>query len=215
MRLAGGSCVNLSLVNIADLIERLPSPDRLRERSVALAVLDVAMSPDDDPEDRYFRFDPRDASGVALASMDNGSGDCYYIAYTRDAVFGWGFAHESPMSPFTRTPVSLWPGLLDGMPVEFEPLTRDARFQIADTFMATAAFWSQDAQTSLIRWHRTSSSEGCPSAPQVAQVKFRCRTRRGSSSPPDPLPDADGGPSSHGSAGLRGRRGQPRQTLLT
>ncbi|WP_374968223.1 hypothetical protein [Terrabacter sp. BE26] len=141
-------------MTIAELLDRLPSPDRLRELSIALAVLDVALSPDDDPEDRYFRFDPRDTSGMALASMDNGSGDRYYIAFTRDAVFGWGFAHEAPMSPFTRTPVSLWPGLLDGMPAEFEPLTRDARFQIADTFMATAAFWSEDGQT----WHSGSAT---------------------------------------------------------
>src|SRR4051812_48304455 len=131
---------------MADLLERLPSPDRLRALSVVLAVLDVAMSPDDDPDDRYFRFDPRDPSGVALASMDNGSGDRYFIAFAEDAVFGWGFAHESPMNPFTWTPVAPWPGLLDGMPAQFEILTRDARFQIADTFMSTAAFWSKDGQ---------------------------------------------------------------------
>jgi len=62
----------LTLVTMADLLERLPSPDRLREVSVALAVPDVAMSPEDDPDDRLFRFDPRDPSGVALASMDHG-----------------------------------------------------------------------------------------------------------------------------------------------
>jgi hypothetical protein len=133
-------------MTMADLLECLPSPRRLRDLCVALAVLDVAMSPEDDPDDRYFRFDPRDPSGMALASMDNGSGDRYYIAFTEDAVFGWGFAHEYPMSPFTRTPVAVWPGLLDGMPAEFEPLTRDARFQLADTFMATAAFWSEGGQ---------------------------------------------------------------------
>lgn len=134
---------------MAVLLGRLPSPDRLRELSLALAVLDVAMSPEDDPEDRYFRFDPHDPSGVALASMDNGSGDRYFIAFTDEAVFGWGFAHESPMNPFTLTPVAPWPGLLDGMPTQFELLTRDARFQLADVFMATAAFWSTDGRT----WH--------------------------------------------------------------
>ena len=108
-------------MTMADLLERLPTPVRLRELSVALAILDVAMSPDDDPDDRYFRFDPRDPSGVALASMDNGSGDRYFIAFTKNAVFGWGFAHEYPMNPFTRTPVAVTPGLLDGMPAQFEP----------------------------------------------------------------------------------------------
>ncbi|GAA2151564.1 hypothetical protein FHX52_0552 [Humibacillus xanthopallidus] len=134
---------------MADLLERLPSPHRLRELSIALAILDVAMSPEDDPDDRYFRFDPRDSSGVALASMDNGSGDRYFIAFTEDTVFGWGFSHEYPMNPFARTPVAVWPGLLHDMPAAFEPLTRDARFQLADTFMATAAFWSQGGR----RWH--------------------------------------------------------------
>jgi hypothetical protein len=149
---------------MADLLERLPPPDRLRELSVALAVLDVAMSPEDEPDDRYFRFDPHDSSGLALASMDNGSGDRYFIAFTEDAVFGWGFAHDSPMNPFTLTPVAVWPGLLDGLPARFDPLTRDARFQIADTFMATAAFWSTDGQP----WHT------------------------GSATPPTDEPDADG-----------------------
>ncbi len=101
---------------MADLLDRLPSPDRLRELSVALAVIDVAMSPEDDPDDRYFRFDPCDRSGVALASMDNGSGDRYFIAFTEDAVFGWGFAHESPMNPFTQAPVALWPGRMAESP---------------------------------------------------------------------------------------------------
>jgi hypothetical protein len=154
----------LTLVTLPALLERLPPPGRLRELSVALAVLDVAMSPEDGPDDRYFRFDPRDPSGVALASMDNGSGDRYYIAFTDDAVFGWGFAHESPMNPFMRTPVAVWPGLLVGMPARFEPLTRDARFQLAATFMATAAFWCQGGQP----W------------------------RTGSATPPTDEPDADG-----------------------
>lgn len=149
---------------MADLLERLPPPDRLRELSVALAVLDVAMNPEDDPDNRYFRFDPHDPSGVALASMDNGSGDRYFIAFADDAVFGWGFAHESAMTPFTQAPAALWPGLLDGLPAQFEPLTRDGRFQIGDTFMSTAAFWSKDGRP----W------------------------RTGSATPPTDEPDADG-----------------------
>lgn len=72
-------------------------------------------------------------------------------------MFGWGFAHEYPMNPFNRTRVALWPGLLDGMPARFEPLTRDARFQLADTFMATAAFWSEDG-------HRWSTGSAAPPA---------------------------------------------------
>lgn len=104
------------------------------------------MSPKDEPDERYFRFDPRDPSGVALASMDNGQGDPYFIAFTDTAVFAWGVAHESPMNPFMRTPVSVWPGLLEGMPAHLEPVTREARFRIAGTFMATAAFWSERGQ---------------------------------------------------------------------
>ena len=39
------------------------------------------------------------------------------------------------------------------MPARFEPLTRDPRLQLADTFMATAAFWSEGGQ----RWHTGSA----------------------------------------------------------
>ena len=106
---------------MAALLERLPSRNRLRELSVALAVLDVAMSPKDEPDERYFRFDPRDPSGVALASMDNGQGDPYFIAFTDTAVFAWGFAHECPMNPFMRTPVAVWPGLLEACRLTWSP----------------------------------------------------------------------------------------------
>ena len=82
-----------------DLLERLLPPDRLRELSLALAVLDVAMSPEDEPEDRYFRFDPNDASGLALASMDNGSGDRYYIAFSVRRSVRLGIRAREPHEP--------------------------------------------------------------------------------------------------------------------
>jgi hypothetical protein len=119
-----------------------------------LAVLDVIMGPEDEPEDRYFRFEPDGVHGFQLASMYTGSGDDYYIAFDAAAVFGWGFAHESAMTPFALEPVQVWPGVLDGIPAQFEPLLHHPRFMLDGVFMASTAFWSHEGEG----WHAGSST---------------------------------------------------------
>ena len=136
-------CARVTRVSIHDLLAALSAPDRLRDLTKALAMLDVIMSPDEDLEDRYFRFEPDGVDGLELASMENGSGDLYCIAFADDAVFGWGFAHESAMTPFALDPVQVWPGVLDGLPAQFGHLLQHPRFMLEGTFLASTAFWSQ------------------------------------------------------------------------
>lgn len=136
-------------VSIHDVLFRLPAPDRLQDLCKALAVLDIVMSPDDDLEDRYFRFEHNAVGGLNLASMGNGSGDLYFIAFADDATFAWGFAHESLMTPFARDPVQVWPGVFDGVPRHFAHLLNQPRFMLEGTFLASTALWSQGRSP----WH--------------------------------------------------------------
>ena len=94
------------------LAGRLPAIGVVRRWSQSLAVLDAIMSAE--REDRYFSYDTEFGPGQALASMRNGSGDEYSITFTGDGAFLRGFDHESPLSPFSRTPPALWPGILTG-----------------------------------------------------------------------------------------------------
>jgi len=134
-------------VAIHDVLAELPAPDRLRDLSKALAVLDIILCPDDDFEDRYFRFEPAGVGGMALASMENGSGDLYFIAFDDEATFAWGFAHESAMTPYVLDPIRVWPGVLDGVPPQFEYLLQQPRFMLDGTFLASTALWSDRGET--------------------------------------------------------------------
>lgn len=141
-QIGAARCVKVTPMSIHEALHGLPAPDRLRNLSRSLAVLDVILSPDDGPEDRYFRFELDGVEGLQLASMYNGSGDDYFIAFADDATFGWGFAHESAMTPFALDPVQVWPGVLEGLPAQFDHLLHQPRFMLDGTFMASTAFWS-------------------------------------------------------------------------
>lgn len=137
-----GRCVTVTRVSIHDVLADLPAPDRIQDLSKALAMLDIILTPDDDFEDRYFRYEPAGVDGMALATMENGSGDRYFIAFDQEATFAWGFAHESAMTPFALDPIQVWPGVLDGVPSGFARLLLQPRFMLDGTFLASTAFWS-------------------------------------------------------------------------
>lgn len=101
----------------AQLAARLPAIGVVRRWSQSLAVLDAIMSAN--AEYRCFSFDGEFGPGQARASMRDGSGDEYSITFTDDGAFLRGFAHESPLSPFSQASPALWPGLLAGLPAAF------------------------------------------------------------------------------------------------
>jgi hypothetical protein len=111
-------------MSAAQLAARLPGVEIVRRWSQSLAVLDAIMSAE--REYRYFSFDADFGPGQALASMRNGSGDEYSITFTRDGAFLRGFDHESPLSPFARTPPAPWPGTFAGPPAAFAAVAEDA-----------------------------------------------------------------------------------------
>ncbi|WP_371616595.1 hypothetical protein [Streptomyces sp. NBC_00454] len=133
-------------MTIYDLTRALPDPQTLRDRCRALAALELVISGNQDGG--YFSYDPAWGPGEEAAFMENGSGDEYAIVFTEHGVFGLGFAHESPMSPWGDEDTALWPGLLDGIPEVFRPqLTEPAFCEEEGVLQATAVFWRETADT--------------------------------------------------------------------
>ncbi|MEH0983348.1 hypothetical protein [Micromonospora sp. CPCC 205556] len=129
-------------MTVYDIAARLPSIDVLRERCKALAMLDAIVGGD------YYAYD-REWGEDEAASMRNGSGEEYDIVFTADGVFVRGVYHESPM--FNYTDGRLWPGLIDGLPEQFQTQVHEPAFCRQDgTLDATFVLWRR---TNDERWH--------------------------------------------------------------
>lgn len=122
-----------------DFVRRLPAPSVLLRASQALALLDAIMC--DEEMHRYYRFDPNWGEGLQLASMSSGSGDEYAIVFGAETAFVRGFDHESDLSPFTRDPVEVHPGVLDGLPTNFQSLVDEPAFRFGGVLMVSMACW--------------------------------------------------------------------------
>ncbi|GAA1113465.1 hypothetical protein GCM10009630_08420 [Kribbella jejuensis] len=125
-------------MSVLELVKRLPEPDVVRRVSRALAVLDLVLN--EDPGTRYFEFDARWSATEEAALMRDGSGGEYSIVFSPDGVFGYGFDHESPMSPYVNE-MKPWPGLLDDIPEVFYEQRDEKAFAEDGTPRATVCFW--------------------------------------------------------------------------
>ncbi|WP_460492254.1 hypothetical protein [Dactylosporangium cerinum] len=129
-------------MTVYDIAAQLPSIDVLRQRCKALAMLDAILGGD------HYTYDP--AWGTdQVASMRNGSGEEYDIVFTTDGTFIRGVYHESPMFGYTNG--QLWPGLLDGLPDEFNSQVTEPAFSHPDgTLNASFILWRRNDDE---RWH--------------------------------------------------------------
>lgn len=157
-------------MSVYEVIGRWPDIETVRNRCRAMAMLDAILSPE--WEDRYFSYDSAWSSTEELASMRNGSGDEYSITFTPAGAFARGFDHESALSPFRRTPIALWPGLLDGVPAEFDSCVAEPAFADDGVLRATVACWRTTADT---EW-RCGSAELPGDAADGAHLLFEVLT---------------------------------------
>ncbi len=133
--------------NVHEAAEGLPGLDVLRLRCQAIAMLDAVVSAGSSHRYHKYRQD------TGLASMDNGSGDYFTIAFTPAGALAYGFDHESDMSPWVQDDQSVWPGVLDAVPDAFagqlaEPLLAGAgEF---DPPLVTFCLWRLHTDD---RWH--------------------------------------------------------------
>jgi hypothetical protein len=135
-------------VNLRKLAPRLPAPDDLERISLALAALEVILSPD--PRFRFFAFEPEWRPAAKLASMNNGSGDDYGIVFTQHGTVVRGFDHESELSPWARPDQKVDPALLVGYPANLQWIIDDAAFRLegGPETNLTFCFWRVDAAAS-------------------------------------------------------------------
>ncbi|MET9701036.1 hypothetical protein ABZY31_29550 [Streptomyces sp. NPDC006529] len=134
-------------MTVYDLTRALPDIATLRDRCRAMAALELVISGNE--SGGYFSYALAWGPGEEAALMDNGSGDDYAVVFTPDGVFGCGFDHESPMSPWASDDdPAPWPGLVDGMPEVFAPQLTEAAFATDEGVInATAVFWRETGDT--------------------------------------------------------------------
>jgi hypothetical protein len=110
-------------VTAYDIAAKLPAIGRLRERCIALAVLERII----DGGHPYYTYTPAWGEDEA-ALMSNGSGDEWAVVFTTDGAFIRVFDHESAMTPYRDPDRQLWPGLLDGVPAVLRPQVEEPAF---------------------------------------------------------------------------------------
>ena len=109
----------------------LPGIDEVKRISQAIATLDAILMPE--WENRYFSVDANWGDGEILASMRNGSGDSYFILFNSHGAIIKGYGHESAMAAYTIDSGKPWPGVLDGVPEEFNAILTDPAFVAEET----------------------------------------------------------------------------------
>ena len=105
----------------------------------ALAALDAVMSPEWDS--RVFSFDAAWSDDEQMASMRNGAGDDCSVTFTRAGAYLRGFDHESPLSPWSRTPPSPFPGLLEDVPQVLRPAAHEPAWELDGVTAVTVSLW--------------------------------------------------------------------------
>ncbi|OAI16623.1 hypothetical protein A1359_07200 [Methylomonas lenta] len=124
------------MISTRDL-ENLPKPDALRSLLQALALLDAIL--EEEWQYRYYSFNSKWSATEQMGSMRNGSGDDFFAIFDSAGCFLRGFAHESAMTPWRETPPTIWPGVLEEVPPQFENSLKEPAFHMEDT---TFCIWS-------------------------------------------------------------------------
>jgi hypothetical protein len=117
-------------------LDTLLDINELKKLCQSIAVAEDIIS--NKPEFKYYNFNSNWDKDVSVFSMDNGSGDFFFIIFSKDGVLIKGFAHEYFMSPHNdnkdnKYKGKVWPGVLDEIPVELSTLLDDPAFDKENT----------------------------------------------------------------------------------
>jgi hypothetical protein len=135
----------------------LPDIESLCKLTQSLAMLEAILCPRFDL--RYYAFNSKWDVGQMMASMNNGGGDEYFILFNQAGAIIKGFDHESEMSPYASESMTLWLGLLDHIPEEFQAFLSELAFKVEDTtFCCWRRYIDRDWQTGHINY--PSGNEG-------------------------------------------------------
>jgi hypothetical protein len=140
-------------------LSKLPGIDDLKRLMQSMAMLDAILSPE--WEYRYYSFNAKWAKGEQMASTRDGQGDDLFALFNRYGCFLKGFAHESAMTPYREQPKCVWPGVLDGVPKEFDRGLKQAAFNMEDTtFCVWRQYKDQSWQRGDIQFPRARDPDG-------------------------------------------------------
>ncbi len=132
---------SFTLLSTSDL-STMPGIEELRNHMQRFAAVTAVFSVElGEPQ---FVFDPRWHKHQQVAMNINGCGDELYIHFTRRGCFVKGFAHESEMTPYKRADRSIWPGVLDNVPSEFNSSLKEPAF---DPDAITFVIWRLTSDT--------------------------------------------------------------------
>jgi len=123
-------------------LRRLPDIAGLRRLTRTLAMLDAILCPDWDY--RYYSFNSHWSDGEMMASMRDGSGDQWFVLFSKGGAVAHGLAQESPMFRSGNP----WPGIWDSLPSAFEDFREEPA---VDSQNSTFCFWRLHSDTA---WHR-------------------------------------------------------------
>jgi hypothetical protein len=130
------------------MIAKLPAPPALVRLGQSVAMLDAIVFPDD-WSDRYHSFDAKWGRGEQVFSMRNGSGDFYFVWFAKAGAVLQGFAHESPMSPWSKERSKekgaprVAPGMFDGLPKTLRYAKTAAAFCAEPEEVTFCAWWTK------------------------------------------------------------------------
>lgn len=111
-------------------LKNIPEIDDLKKLLKSLATLDLIISPEWDY--RYYSFNSKWDTEEEVGSMRNGSGDSFFVLFTKKGCFIKGFAHEHEMSSWNTESQRPWPGLLESVPEEFSQAKTEPAFSMND-----------------------------------------------------------------------------------
>jgi hypothetical protein len=113
----------------------------------AIAMLDAIIC--EEWSLRYYSFNSlwsKDDPSEMMASMRDGSGDHYYIWFTRQGAAIKGFTHESLLNP-VHNDGAPFPEVFQNFPHELSYFLKEAAFMINDT---TFCYWRRQGDA---EWH--------------------------------------------------------------
>lgn len=131
-----------------DVAQKLPTPEELERRCLAMSALDAVLSPES--HYRFFTFDPALAAQTRMASMRDGCGDCYNVIFGPFGSVVRAFDHEDELSPWGRPGGRIDPAILRGFPAPLRSVIDDPAFRTEgahDTDLTFCTWWPSDASS--------------------------------------------------------------------
>ncbi len=128
-------------------IASLAPPADLMRLGRSVAMLDAILFPDE-WDLRYHSYDAKWSPGEQVFAMRDGSGDHYFFWFSRAGAVLHGFAHESPMSPWSQQRSKEqggprpFPGIFDGFPRELDYRETAKSFCLDENEVTFCAWWT-------------------------------------------------------------------------